>query len=243
MQEPTTLFPVLLLPGSTRMDKELDQNKKVLEANLLKLLDPGQYYNPHLVKQLNEAGITVPDRNILSQLTDKSKLRDNGCIEYLRSKQQRQRKLTEYDHELYTYPYNYKQLHDDHVDNRVGTHYDREAPALDEVLLTAETAENVFRKNKRAADTAVQKCIADTFFAGDITGIAVVCFSLYVCNICDSICRCRSAQDSRRRGVYDRQRKGQHDHSSLQDHYHRRTQKIRYRPSCQQTLQAANFGS
>lgn len=95
MQEPTTLFPVLLLPGSTRMDKELDQNKKVLEANLLKLLDPGQYYNPHLVKQLNEAGITVPDRNILSQLTDKSKLRDNGCIEYLRSKQQRQRKPTE----------------------------------------------------------------------------------------------------------------------------------------------------
>lgn len=161
-----------------------DQSRRLLESNLLKILPPGEYVDPHWLQTMHSAGITYPDVNLIRALTENKTGRKNGAAEYLHLRKKLPRKGTQYDNELYSYPYQYKQLHADHADAGYGNHYDIEMPELDEVLLTDETTENVFRKNRHASDAAVKKCISDAFFAGEVKGWTLCFINLMIicCN-------------------------------------------------------------
>ena len=125
--------------------------------------------DPLLAKRVAEYNIKPEtDVNIQAAL---NRLKQFKTKDYLKLKNDKApRKTTDYDHHLLLYPYKDKQLHEDHMRDPAGGHYDREAPYLDDILLTQETTENVFRKNHDAAAVTVEKCITEAFFAREIEG-------------------------------------------------------------------------
>ena len=134
--------------------------------------------SPAIVTALLADGSSPTDANVAELL---KKLKHYNTLDYLYTKTKKNpRKPTEYDYLLQSYPYHHKELHEDHFDS--GDHHDIDPPHLDPILLTDETTENVFRKNKDASEIAVERCVSDAFFAGNIQGLILNIY-IYVCHI------------------------------------------------------------